>query len=108
MNTASTCTAPDLGLALILAAFTHRTSLTSGLNVRYECSCGHSWSETWSTACDEECDSCGSTVEAAEFELDGTIHEDLLDAYNLGKGPSEITAIAQRLAAIEDGVPVSH
>lgn len=102
MNTAtSNCTAADFGLALVLAAVKHNDSLESGLLVRYVCSCGNRWSETWSAACDEECGSCGATVEASDYEPDGTVHEELLRAYNLGKGPHELTAIAQRLAAQE-------
>lgn len=109
MNTSSSiCTSPDFGLALVLAAVKHNDSLGSGLLVRYACSCGNRWSETWSSACDEECGSCGATVEASDYEPDGTVHEDLLHAYNRGKGPHELTAIAQRLAAEEATAAGSH
>ena len=28
----------------------------------YECSCGETWTDEWSCACDDECPSCGAVV----------------------------------------------
>jgi len=38
------------------------------LLVNYECDCGAEWSDEWSCACDDECPSCGATVEASDYE----------------------------------------
>lgn len=38
------------------------------LIVSYECECGEEWSDEWSCACDDECPSCGATIEAKGYE----------------------------------------
>lgn len=38
------------------------------LRVAYECECGNEWSDEWSCACDDECSSCGATIEATSWE----------------------------------------
>jgi hypothetical protein len=37
----------------------------------YRCSCGESWTDTWSCACDDECLKCGTVVsphKSVEFD----------------------------------------
>lgn len=58
-------------------------STETGYIVTYECEhCWHVWYDTWSCACDSDCPQCGRTVQAKDWELDGTRTQEELDAYN--------------------------
>jgi transcription initiation factor IIE alpha subunit len=58
-------------------------SKETGYIVHYDCSdCDVSWTQQWSCACDDECPSCGTSIEASDYELDGTRSQEELDAYN--------------------------
>lgn len=56
----------------------------------YECSCGTSWTDFWSSACDDECHACGCTINPAKSWLvaeEGDDHpcnvEDLAQDFSL-------------------------
>jgi hypothetical protein len=58
-------------------------SVETGYIVRYECShCEINWFEIWSCAYDDECPGCGRSVQASDYELDGTRTQEELDTYN--------------------------
>lgn len=50
------------------------------LLVEYECTCGEEWSDEWSCACDDECPSCGTVMEAKDWtDITATRAADLAD-----------------------------
>lgn len=34
----------------------------------YECTCGTSWADEWSCACDDDCPACGTTMTPVDSE----------------------------------------
>lgn len=55
------------------AYFTRPKGLELGahvLNVTYDCPCGAHWSDSWDSACDDECGECGRTIEASAWDSD--------------------------------------
>lgn len=45
----------------------------------YECTCGHTWDDQWSSSCDDDCPSCGLTIsphDTTDLDITGRPYDD--------------------------------